>query len=65
VFDLEIDIIDEGVLPLLDIITILLVEDNPITGIVLLTLLKMVTKDRLVRISFILLIIVFGSFNSE
>ncbi|MEA3320846.1 MAG: hypothetical protein U9Q88_12635 [Bacillota bacterium] len=62
---MEIDIIDEGVLPLLDIITILLVEDNPITGIVLLTLLKMVTKDRLVRISFILLIIVFGSFNSE
>lgn len=63
--NLEIDIIDEGVLPLLDIFTILLVEDNPIPGIVLLTLLKMVTKDRMIRISFILLVIAFGSFNSE
>ncbi|QFT88961.1 hypothetical protein FIU87_09915 [Bacillus sp. THAF10] len=62
---MEIDIIDEGVLPLLDIITILLVDDNPINGIVLLALLKMVTKDRLVRISFTLLIIVLGSLNSE
>lgn len=50
--------IEEFVISLLDIITILIVEDNPALGIVLLILLKMVTKDKMIRISFILLIIV-------
>lgn len=50
--------IEEFVISLLDIITILMVEDNPALGIVLLILLKMVTKDKLIRISLILLIIV-------
>lgn len=50
--------IEEFVISLLDIITILIVEDNPALGIVLLILLKMVTKDKLIRISLILLIIV-------
>lgn len=49
--------IEEFVISLLDIITILMVEDNPALGIVLLILLKMVTKDKMIRISFILLII--------
>lgn len=50
--------IEEFVISLLDIITILIVEDNPALGIVLLLLLKMVTKDKMIRISFILLVIV-------
>jgi hypothetical protein len=50
--------IEEFVISLLDIITILMVEDNPALGIVLLILLKMVTKDKMIRISLILLIIV-------
>lgn len=50
--------IEEFVISLLDIITILIVEDNPALGIVLLLLLKMVTKDKMIRISLILLIIV-------
>jgi hypothetical protein len=50
--------IEEFVISLLDIITILIVEDNPAIGIVLLILLDLVTKDKLIRISLILLIIV-------
>jgi hypothetical protein len=49
--------IDE-VLLLLDMITILLIDENPVLGIVLVGLLKAVTKDRAARIAFILLIIV-------
>ncbi|KAB2335065.1 hypothetical protein [Bacillus mesophilum] len=60
----ESNIIDE-VLPLLDIITILIIEDDPIIGIVLVTLLKLVTEDRIARISLILLVIVLGIINFE
>lgn len=60
--DAESNIIDD-VLPLLDIITLLIVEDNPIIGIVLVALLKLVVKDRLPRISLVLLVIVLGTLN--
>ncbi|MEH7254999.1 hypothetical protein V7111_23085 [Neobacillus niacini] len=60
----DIDIIDD-VLPLLDIITILIIEDEPIIGIVLVALLKLVTKDRIVKISLILLVIVLGTITFE
>jgi hypothetical protein len=60
----DIDIIDE-VLPLLDIIAILIIEDDPIIGIVLVALLKLVTKDRIVKISLILLVIVLGTIDFE
>lgn len=55
-----LDIIDE-VLPLLDIITILIIEDDPIIGIVLVALLKLVTEDRTIKISLILLVMVLGA----
>lgn len=55
-----LDIIDE-VLPLLDIITILIIEDDPIIGIILVALLKLVTEDRTVKISLILLVMVLGT----
>ncbi|RZT21453.1 hypothetical protein [Fictibacillus halophilus] len=48
----------DDVLIVLDIIVILAVEDNPVLGIVFVGLLKAVTKDRAVRIAFILLVIV-------
>lgn len=60
----DIEIIDD-VLPLLDIIAILIIEDDPIIGIVLVALLKLVTKDRTIKISLILLIIVLGTINFE
>ncbi|RKL69092.1 hypothetical protein CR203_03375 [Salipaludibacillus neizhouensis] len=60
----ELDIIDE-VLPLLDIITILIIEADPIIGIVLVALLKLVTEDRIAKISLILLVIVLGTINVE
>ncbi|MEC2074590.1 hypothetical protein [Metabacillus fastidiosus] len=47
----------DNVLLLLDIFVIIQVEENPVIGIVLLGLLKTVTRDRLIRILFILLII--------
>lgn len=53
----QLAILDD-VLLLLDIIVILAIEDNPVLGVVLVGLLKVVTKDRAVRIAFILLIIV-------
>lgn len=56
----DLDIIDE-VLPLLDIITILIIEDDPIIGIVLVALLKLVTEDRTIKISLILLVMVLGT----
>ncbi|WP_121640563.1 hypothetical protein [Virgibacillus sp. Bac330] len=51
------DILNEEI-PILDIITILFIEDDPITGIALVLLLKMVTDDKIIKISLILLIIV-------
>lgn len=48
----------DTVISFLDIFTILLVEDNPIVGIVLVVLMKTVTKDRILRILLILLVIV-------
>ncbi|WP_078411518.1 hypothetical protein [Priestia abyssalis] len=51
------EIIDT-VISFLDVFTIILVEDNPIVGIVLVALMKTVTKDRILRILLILLVIV-------
>ncbi|WP_141130679.1 hypothetical protein [Virgibacillus dokdonensis] len=51
------DILNEEI-PVLDIIAVLLVEDDPITGIVFVLLLKMVTDDKIIKISLILLIII-------
>lgn len=48
----------DEVLLIVDMITILLLEDRPLLGIVSVGLLKIVAKDRLIRIAFILLIIV-------
>lgn len=59
--DIQENQITDFVISLLDIITILLVEDDPILGIVLVALLKTITEDRLVRICLILLVIVLGS----
>ncbi|MBM7648472.1 hypothetical protein JOC78_001418 [Bacillus ectoiniformans] len=58
------DLIDE-VLPLLDILTIFLLEDDPIIGIVLVAILRAITKDKIVKLSFILLIIVLGVSQKE
>lgn len=55
----EAPIVDD-VLALVDIITIILVSNNPILDITLAALLKTVTNDRLIRILFILLIIALG-----
>ncbi|WP_082232583.1 hypothetical protein [Halobacillus massiliensis] len=56
----EFDAIDY-VIPLLEIITILIVEeDNPVLGVAFILLLKTVTEDLLIRIMFILLVIVLG-----
>jgi hypothetical protein len=49
-----------NVISLLDIFVIIFLEKNPILGIVLTTLLKTVTKDKLTRILLILLVIVLG-----
>lgn len=49
------------VIALLDIMVILQVEENPLIGIVLVALLKTITRDHLIRISLILLVIVLGS----
>jgi hypothetical protein len=48
------------VISLLDIFVVLLLEEDPIPSIVLTTLLKIVTKDPLLRISLILLVIILG-----
>ncbi|UOQ48248.1 hypothetical protein MUN88_19770 [Gracilibacillus caseinilyticus] len=55
----HIDVLAET-LPLLDIITMLLIGDNLITGLVYVLLIKSVTDDELLKVSFILLIIVFN-----
>ncbi|MGO4886869.1 hypothetical protein ACJ2A9_03845 [Anaerobacillus sp. MEB173] len=54
------DHIIDTVISLLDILVIIQIEDDPIIGIVLTTLLKVVTKDRLTRILLILLVIILG-----
>ncbi|UOQ85225.1 hypothetical protein [Gracilibacillus salinarum] len=53
----KVDILAEA-LPLLDIITMLLVGEDLVTGLVYVLVIKCVTKDELVKVSFILLIIV-------
>jgi hypothetical protein len=58
--EFELDIISE-VLPLLDIIAVLLLEDNPILGIALVLLLKSVTEDKVARISLILILVVLNA----
>ncbi|MFC0559668.1 hypothetical protein [Halalkalibacter alkalisediminis] len=50
----------DTIITLLDILVIVQAEVHPITGIVLTALLKTVTKDRLIRILLILLVIVLG-----
>ncbi|RKL65061.1 hypothetical protein CR203_22595 [Salipaludibacillus neizhouensis] len=50
----------DTVISLLDILIIIQIEDDPIIGIVLVALLKTVTKDRLIRILLILLVITLG-----
>ncbi|PAQ14940.1 hypothetical protein CD798_08610 [Bacillaceae bacterium SAOS 7] len=59
------DHIIDSVIVLLDIFVIILVEDNPVLGIVLVALLKIVTEDRLIRILFILLIIILSEVARE
>ncbi len=54
------DHVIDNVISLLDILVIIQVEDDPIIGIVLTTLLKVVTNDRLTRILLILLVIILG-----
>ncbi len=46
------------VLPLLDIIVIMLTDENPVNGVILLVLFKAVTNDPLLEIFFIILAIV-------
>ncbi|MEH7884340.1 hypothetical protein V7654_08435 [Bacillus sp. JJ1609] len=48
------------VIALLDIIVILQVEENPLIGIILVAHLKTVTKDHLIRILLILLVMILG-----
>jgi hypothetical protein len=60
----ESNIIDE-VLPLHDIIVILLIEDDPIIGIILVALLKLVTHARILKVSLILFIIALDSLSGE
>ncbi|WP_318507986.1 hypothetical protein [Bacillus sp. T3] len=57
---MDIEIINY-VLPILDIIVILMLEDEPIIAIVLVLLLKITTEDRIARIGLILLVIVLGA----
>ncbi|MGM7635203.1 hypothetical protein [Bacillus sp. Hm123] len=59
------DHIIDSAITLLDIFVIILIEDNPVLGIVLVALLKIVTEDRLIRILFILLIIVLSEVVKE
>ena len=54
------DHVIDNVISLLDILVIIQVEDDPIIGIVLTTLLKVVTNDCLTRILLILLVIILG-----
>lgn len=58
--NLHEDHVIDTVISLLDILVIIQIEDDPIIGIVLVALLKTVTKDRLIRILLILLVIILG-----
>jgi hypothetical protein len=60
----EHEIIDT-IISLLDIFASVLVEENPIITIILSSLLKIITKDRTIRISFILLVIVLNLTNND
>ncbi|WP_338749166.1 hypothetical protein [Bacillus sp. FJAT-52991] len=62
--DIEQDHTD-FVIFLLDTITILIVEDNPVVGIALVALLKILTEDKIIRISLILLIIALAITKTE
>lgn len=53
----DLNILDFA-LPLLDIIVIMLTDENPVNGVILLVLLKAVTNDPLIEILFIILAIV-------
>jgi hypothetical protein len=53
----DLNILDFA-LPLLDIIVIMLTDENPVNGVILLVLLKAVTNDPLMEILFIILAIV-------
>lgn len=53
----DLNILDFA-LPLLDIIVIILTDENPVNGVILLVLLKAVTNDPLMEILFIILAIV-------
>ncbi|MFC7372256.1 hypothetical protein ACFQPF_11215 [Fictibacillus iocasae] len=48
----------EQAFALLDILTVLLVEDNPVLGVSFVVLVRMATDDRLQRLLFIMLVIV-------
>ncbi|OCA84915.1 MULTISPECIES: hypothetical protein [unclassified Bacillus (in: firmicutes)] len=53
----DLNILDFA-LPLLDIIVIMLTDENPVNGVILLVLLKAVTNDPLMEILFMILAIV-------
>jgi hypothetical protein len=63
--NLHEDHIIDTVISLLDILVIIQIEDDPIIGIVLGTLLKAITKDRLTRILLILLVIILGEISGN
>lgn len=63
--NLHEDHVIDTVISLLDILVIIQIEDNPIIGIVLVALLKTVTKDRLIRILLILLVIILGEVSEK
>lgn len=60
----EHEIIDT-IISLLDIFASVLIEENPIITIILSSLLKIITKDRTIRISFILLVITLNITNND
>ncbi|APH05660.1 hypothetical protein [Bacillus weihaiensis] len=57
--------VTEAVITIIDILVILMVDDNPIIGIVLVALLKVVTEDVRIRVLFILLLITLGVTDSQ
>jgi hypothetical protein len=59
------DLTISTVISILDILVILLLKDDPIIFIVCLVLLKVVTKDRMIQISFILLTIVTSEISNR
>ena len=58
----DLNILDFA-LPLLDIIVIMLTDENPVNGVILLVLLKAVTNDPLMEILFIILFIIKSYIN--